>query len=181
MSPFSAEATFPPSLEGNAILAMLTVMAFWSGILICLQWLYEMFSESRAYPAPKGTYFSTSRIVIGALIWAAFISMVPRLGQLMLWQVVGPEFRMALASAAWWSRIPATALVIYAWWRKRQLVATERSYAFDHGVVNVRLLSRAEKTRGVLILTLVFAVAFATTFVRPVDAHSSVSHVIEHG
>lgn len=175
-NPFSIEAAFPPSLAGQPLLAMTTVMAFWAVTLICLQWIYETVSAAGDAPAPKRSYI---RIARGVRLWlavTAFLLTAPRLAQLMLWQVMDKDQREWLAVANWVACVPAAGTIIYAWWSHRTMVKTEEHYIETQGYYAAAPSTRAEKTRGFVIILLVFVVAFATTFVRPspnVDAPRS--------
>jgi hypothetical protein len=171
---FTLESTFPPSLADNPLLAMITVMAFWAIVLICLRWIYEGIDAHREFPAPVGSYIRTSRRMRMWLVASALLAAAPRLAQLMLWQLLSPPVREMVSSITWLAIIPAAAMVIYAWWLHNGIARTEQTYVKSYGFLFVDKADRQEKSKGALIVGLIFVIAFATTFVRPQpDAHST--------
>jgi hypothetical protein len=60
---FEAATSFPPSLAHLPWLAMLTVMCFWAGTLLCLQWMYSIVDDMREYPAPWAHPVTAARLV----------------------------------------------------------------------------------------------------------------------
>jgi hypothetical protein len=179
MDAFVVEATFPPSLQHNPLLAMATIMSFWAVVLICLQWIYEIVDANRDLPAPAASYIAVARRVRFWLVMSALIVALPRLVQLMLWQKLGAVPREFISAVSWMCVIPAAAMVVFAWWTNKQVVATESGFTIEHGFVPAVPSTRQEKTKGVMMLVLIFSISFATTFVRPsTDAHPR-THVIE--
>ncbi len=172
MNPFDFEASFPPSLASQPILTMLTVMSFWAVTMICLRWIWDTIESAIDMPAPRHSYVRQARSVRLWLVAALFLMTAPRLAQLMLWQLMTAGQRDTLSGIAWAALIPASGMIVYAWWRSTSVSKTEIAYTQNSGFYAAAEVTPSEKKRGVTILVLIFVVAFATTFVRPAN-HAS--------
>jgi hypothetical protein len=179
MDTFATEATFPPSLADNPILGMLTIMAFWWAVLICLQWFYTTVDQWFDHPAPSQSFVRINRSMKLWLLGSVLLTNSPRLLQLMLWQRMDSAEREMVSSFSWMTRIPGSFMLIVAWYLDKRIVAAEREYSDERGYYPAPAIARHEKTRGALVLALIFVVAAVTTFVRPADVHTHRAIIVE--
>ena len=172
MNIFTADTSLPPSLASMPVLAMLSQVAYWAVLLLCLQWLYSIFDDACNHPAPAGSYVRVARGVKIRLLLVVLTFIVPRLITLCAWRVLDAYWREMFSMASWVVAIPCAVWAAVAWWRDRSARPAER-VNMRFRLAEVSPPTVHEKTRGVVALVLIFAVAFATTFVRldPQDAH----------
>ncbi len=167
MDTFTAATAFPASLVGRPGLAFCVITAFMVGLLLCLQWLYSIIDDGRAHPAPKGHPLSHLRRIKAIILIAAIIPALPRGILLMTWHKLSPYYREALSLTSWVVFIPAGGLLAYAWLLDRGLRPMEVRTVAVFPIAKVLPVTRGQKTRGLLTLSLIFVSAFAITFVRP--------------
>ncbi len=168
MDTFIADSALPPSLADKPFLAMLTIMALWAGTLFCLQWLYSTVADMRDEPAPRRHPLTAFRWMKILLVIAALTCTSPRMVLVMCWNYLSPEWRENLSLGSWLFLMIWAVLIGAAWWIDKvsgpytdyQLRRVPSPRVFAETV-------KAEKTRGVITLGLIFVIAFATTYVRP--------------
>lgn len=171
MNAFTFDSSFPPSLAKIPILAMLTQVGFWAVTLLCLQWIYSIMDDSRAHPAPIGSYVRVSRIVKLRLLVIAFALVAPRLILVAAWQRMSPFEREAVALVSWVILIPCAIVMALGWWSDRAARPTERMKARSRQFIEIAPPTAHEKTRGIIGLILIFVIAFSTTFIRVDPRH----------
>ena len=171
MNTFSLEASFPPSLAKVPILAMLTQIGFWVVTLLCLQWIYSILDDTRAHPAPNGSYVRMTRLVKLRLLIIAFGLVAPRLILVAAWQRMSPWQREGMALVSWVVLIPCAIVMARAWWDDRAARPTERTKARSQRYIEIAPATAHEKTRGILSLLLIIMIAFATTYIRVDPRH----------
>jgi hypothetical protein len=176
---FSDASSFPPSLAGLPWLAMLTVMCFWAGTLLCLQWMYSIIDDMREFPAPWTHPVTAARLVKLLLLGSALIRTIPRLVLLMTWQGLSPWWREFFALSSWVVYVPWATLFIFAWWIDRTVRPVDRVMLQHYRTQPYIEVAKGEKTRGAIIIALIFVVAFATTFVRPIPDVRAPNHIGE--
>lgn len=178
MNIFTAETALPPSLDSLPLLAMLSQVGYWIVLLLCLQWIYSLLDDAYNHPAPPGSYVRVARGVKIRLLLVVLTFIVPRLISLVAWRVLDPYWRETWSMLSWVVAIPCSIWAAVAWWRDRGARPVERQN-IRFRFVEVSPPTVHEKTRGVVALVLIFAVAFATTFVRldPQDAPRSTATV----
>lgn len=175
MDTFDA-APLPPSLRGLPLTAMFIIMGFMIGTLLCLQWLYRIIDEMRDDPAPLRHPLTAVRAVKILFILAALSCAIPRMVLLMAWELMSPWWREHLALGSWLFYVVWAALLATAWWIDRVSAPVQRWQLRRVPAPGVVVSDTGVKTRGIIILSLIFVVAFATTYVRPKDVPSFQQH-----
>lgn len=167
MNTFDLDTTFPPSLEGQPLLAMFVTMAFWGSTLLCMQWIYAIIDDLKTHPMPLRHPLTGARMVRLILLTVIVTRTLPRLFLLMMWETMSEYWRQTIALGTWLILIPTSALFAFGWFLDRVGRPVERFQMRRFPAPDVALSTKGEKKRALLLIGLIFVVAFATTYIRP--------------
>ncbi len=177
-SAIELDVGFPPSLAGQHLLAMFVIMAFWAGTLLCLQWAFAIVQDIISRPVPLRHPLTGGRVVKLIVLFSIMMTTFPRLLLLMLWSEMTPEWRNNVALITWLVLIPWSVFIVFAWYVDRLNRTGEGFHLSRLKVAEMPVAPIKEKTRGALLIALIFVISFATTYIRqePREAPTDQSH-----